>query len=525
MSSFNLARNDFASYAMLMCPPYVPALPHRLLINRLESLERGESSRLVTVWPPQHGKSLTAGLFTSWYLGRNPAHNIVLASYSQDLAEVQGRRIRNYVDSELHQAIFPESKLSADSSSIARFDTSAGGSFTAVGRGAGLTGRSADLLLLDDLVKDRIEADSQTIRDATLAWYREAALTRLTVTGKIVALGTRWHQSDLLSNLVNDPAWTKLILPAIAVEHDEFRHEGEALWPEVRSLAWLQAQRAQMGSAAFQALYQCDPVAAGGALFLRSWWQEYARPPATNFVCIAVDTAFKTGKDNDFSAITVWGTATENFYVLDAWRGRVLLPELCRRLDQLADQWRPSVIVIEDIGRGVDLAEEFRQKSPWPIKKTFPHKDKVTRAQAVLPLFEAGKVFLPREANWRADYIDELSAFPHGAHDDWVDCSTMALSYLRDLRKCTWGAYDLTTGQPIAPTPWWEKNLEEVLRESQQERERQWVSTFIRAWLNGRNGGGRTVRWICSPGRTPNFGVANEESKNTRPLTCTIKST
>lgn len=474
MNSFTLARADLASYCISMERGYEPARFHLRIMSGLERLEHDENRRLAIVTPPQHGKStLVSMLFAAWYLGRNPRHSVVVASYAQTLADMIGRRVRNFVDDDRHTAIFPECKLSADSSSISRFDLTAGGSFTAVGREAGLTGRPAHLLIVDDIAKDRTECESKTIRTSIETWFHTVALPRLSPQGKVVIVGTRWHAADLLSTVLNDSAWETLVMPAIAIQDESgFRREGEALWPEVRSLAWLSGQRNEMSAGAWQCLYQCNPVAFDGNFFKREWMREYKEQPQQGFVAVSIDTAYQTGQRNDYSAITVWLMTGEAYYLLDAWRGRVLQPELLYELDRICAKVRPNAVVVENVGRGIDIAYEFRQRSPWPIVPVQPLQKKELRAQMCLPLFEAGKVFIPPAASWKMDYLDEMCGFPSGAlHDDWVDSTTMALNYLKSQRSQTLTIFNFLTGEPIRPTDWWQ-DLPDALRESEREQQR-----------------------------------------------------
>jgi predicted phage terminase large subunit-like protein len=439
-----LARADLACYGLAMCPDYQLAAHHRVLIEKLEAVERGTIRRLAVFMPPRHGKSVTSScIFPAWYLGRNPNRSVIGASYGSELAEDFGRRVRNFMSDPLHAAIFPECKLAADSAAQRRFDTSRGGSYFAVGRGGAITGRGADLLLLDDLIKDSEEARSETIRRSILEWFRTVAYTRLSSSGALVVIQTRWHADDLAGRLLQN--WHVINMPAIAEVDDEFRKAGEALWPERFPLETLKAIRSAIGGSAWTSLYQQKPSAAEGAIFKREWWRFFREQPPCKRIVQSWDTAFKSGAENDYSVCTVWGVTDNAYYLLWLWRDRVEFPELKKRMQWLWEQWRPSQILVEDRASGQSLVQELRYSTLLPITPVKVDTDKISRAQSVTPLIEAGKVFLPENAPWLNDFIDESAAFPKGAHDDCVDSLTQALNFLR--RK------------PVDTVAWWPVRL------------------------------------------------------------------
>jgi len=430
-----LAHRDVACYSIAQWPQFQLANHHRLLIDKLEAVERGDIKRLMIFEPPRHGKSLIANqFFPSWYLGRNPSRSVICATYGQELSDDFGRRVRNATAGEVHKAIFPSFRIAEDSSSLRRFATLDGGSYYAVGRGGPITGRGADLLLIDDPIKDREEARSQAVREALYEWYGSVAYTRLQPGGAVVLIQTRWHEDDLAGRLLRDHPeenWTVLSMPAIAEVDEGFRKEGEALWPERFPLTLLEQIRAAIGGAAWSALYQQRPSAAEGVVFKREWFQTYDVAPAFTRKLQSWDTAFQAKSTADFSACTTWGVAQNGYYLLARWKGRVEFPQLKAQLRLLADEWKPNAILIEDKASGQSLSQELKLATPLPVLPVKVDSDKVTRAQAVTPLFEAGKVFLPAGAPWRQEYIEELCAFPNAAHDDEVDSTTQALNYLR----------------------------------------------------------------------------------------------
>jgi predicted phage terminase large subunit-like protein len=434
---FALAHQDLACYAIAQLPTFELARHHELIVAKLEAVERGELSRLMIFLPPRHGKSLIASsLFPAWYLGRHPEHHVIFTTYGQELSDDFGRRVRNFIVDQVHQAVFPNCRLSEDSSAAHRFNTTKGGAYYAVGRGGPITGRGAHLLLLDDPIKDHEEANSETTRKSLHEWFASVAYTRLMPGGAIIVIQTRWHEDDLAGWLLREHAsenWDVLSLPAIA-EHDEsFRKEGEALWPERFPLEDLNRKREAVGGAAWASLYQQRPAAAEGAIFKREWWRPYRELPEFSQIVQSWDTAFKKGAETSYSVCTTWGLAENGYFLLSVWRNRVEFPELRRTLIALADQWKPTAILVEDRASGQSLLQELKSATTLPVLAVRADSDKLSRAQAVTPLVEAGKVFVPESASWLSDYIAELAAFPMGNYDDAVDSTTQALNYFREL--------------------------------------------------------------------------------------------
>lgn len=433
-------RRSLLAYARLHSPEYQAPWHIRLIAAKLEAVERGEIKRLMLALPPRHGKSeLASRYLPAWYLGRDPKRTVIAASYGQELADDFGRRVRNLVASSEHLSVFPGSVLAGDSAAANRFSTKAGGTYFAVGSGAAITGRGGSLLVLDDLLKGRREADSETVRRQLKEWYAEVAYTRLAPGGAVVVIGTRWHQDDLGGWLLAEHAsqgWEVVSFPALA-EHDEpHRREGEALWPERYPREALLATRAQLGSAAFASLYQQRPSAAEGAIFRRQWWGGYSTPPESfSRIVMSLDTAFKGGAENDYSVCTTWGETATGYYLLHVWRERVEFPALLATVLLLADQWHPSVVLVEDKASGQSLVQVLRDQTRLPVHAVKVGTDKVSRANAITPTIEAGRVYLPSAAGWLDDYLDEVSQFPNGAHDDQVDSTTQAVEYMAGLTR------------------------------------------------------------------------------------------
>lgn len=442
-----LARSDLAVYARLLWPRFEMAQHHRLVIDKLEAVERGAISRLMIFMPPRHGKSLLAStLFPPWYLGRHPERSVIATSYGSELASDFGRAVRNHVSDRLHQRIFPSAALSPDSQAAHRFNLMAGGQYFALGAGGPITGRGADLLLIDDPVKSAAMAQSAQERRNLQPWFEHVAYSRLQPNGSIILIMTRWHEADLAGWLLKEHAedgWETLNLPALAEDDEGWRKEGQPLWPKRFPLAALNQIRSAIGGAAWSALYQQRPAAAEGAIFRREWWRTYTdRPAKFTKVILSLDTAFKTGTSNDYSAAVVLGTTSAGFYVLDVWRARVEFPALKRKVMMLALRHSPTQILIEDKASGQSLVQELMKESMLPIKAIKVDKDKISRATSITPLIESGRVYLPAQATWLADFLDELSSFPAAPHDDQVDAFTQGLGFLRRPSN-TWRAFDL----------------------------------------------------------------------------------
>jgi|SRR5208282_975464 len=433
------AQTSLAAFATLMYPRFEVSAHHRQIISALERVERGEIDRLIITMPPRHGKSLLASvLYPSWYLGRNPDKHVIATSYGAALALTFGRQVRNYTADKLHRAIFPLCTPSEDASAVNRFALVQGGSYNAVGSGGSITGRGADLLLIDDPIKDWESAKSDAFRASLKEWYQAVAYPRLQPGGAVVLIQTRWHQNDLAGWLLAENAaegWEVLNLPAIA-ERDEpgGRREGQALWPSQYSLAMLDRIREAVGGAAWASLYQCRPAAAEGAMFRRDWWKYAAQfPEKFERIYLSLDTAFKQGESADYSVGLTLGVAQNAYYVLDLWRERADFPALQRKVEILAERWRPHYLLIEDAASGQSLIQTLRAGTRLPVKAIKVDRDKESRAAAILPLIESGKVFLPQGAEWVSGFVDECASFPVGAYDDCVDALTQVLNYAAPL--------------------------------------------------------------------------------------------
>lgn len=418
------AQDSLAAFCARMDPTYEPARHTALLVEHLEAVERGDIKRLAVFMPPRHSKTYhVSERFPAWYLGRRPSERVILASYGAELAEGSSRKVRNLLKDQRWP--WPGVRVAEDSSAVNKWGTNYRGEVIAAGVGGAMTGFGANLLVIDDPVKGRLEADSETTRETTWNWYAEVARTRLMPGGRIVLCQTRWHEDDLAGRILRRAGdWTVLELPALAREDDLLgRAPGEPLWPEWFGAFELSELRtdltSEQGSRAWQALYQQRPTADEGGQFKRAWfeerWSDLAWPPIR---VLAVDAAYKTGVMNDYSAIVVAGATDTAFPVLDVHQGRWEYPELKRQILEKAQEWQPHALLIEDTAAGQSVIQELRRDSRVPIVPVKVTASKEARAATVAPTCEARRVVLPRFGPFVGDLVDQLAAFPTGQHDD-----------------------------------------------------------------------------------------------------------
>jgi len=424
------------SYAAYQWPGYRDAAHHRLIARHLEAVERGEIKRLMITMPPRHGKSMLASeFFPAWYLGRNPDHYVVTATYAQELADDFGRKVKNQIEDAAFQAIFPGVGLADDSKSAKRFhieghqggyehSLSQRGAFYAVGVGGPLTGRGAHLLLIDDPVKNREDAESEIIRKKTKDWYTSTAYTRLMPGGRVIVIQTRWHEDDLCGWLQAEhghEGWTVLNLPAI----DKV---GEALWPEQYDLATLEQIRRAIGPRDWSALYQQEPSPETGDYFKREWLHTVDRlPPRDHMLIYGGSDYAVTADGGDYTVHVVVGLDPEGrMYLLDLWRGQSSSDVWVDAFCDLVTKWKP-IGWAEETGQiksgvGPFLVKRMMEKEAYVAREAFPTRgDKAIRAQSIRGRMAMSGLYVPRDAPWLAGLISEMMSFPVGVHDDQVD--------------------------------------------------------------------------------------------------------
>lgn len=447
-----LAQRSLLAFCNRAYPGYLAPAHLRLLIEHLEKLECGEIKSLAVFMPPRHGKSLTAAqLFPAWFLGRHPRKHVLLTSYNQDLANTVSRKVRDTVSDESWP--FPDAKLRDDSRSVENWDLNRGGGLIAAGIGGSITGKGADLLVLDDVIKSKDDIDTLEKRDKLWEWYSEVAYTRLMPGGKVLYITTRWGDDDLAGRAVaSTDEWTVLRLSAIAEIGDVLgREPGTALWPSAYPIERLEKIREVQGSRSFQALYQQNPTPADGTAFKAEWLSHrydeipnreafvpakgpftlpgtmrvVQRPP---IVLQAVDASWGASTSSDYSAIATVMYDFVNFYVADVWRGRVPHPELVRMIEAKYQQYRPRTVIIEKAQAGWAAIQSLQVLNRIPVYGIVPRSSKESRVDAIISLFEAGRVFFPRNASWLDFTIAELVKFPNGSTDDVTDAITYCLN-------------------------------------------------------------------------------------------------
>lgn len=411
--------------------------PHlELLCSKLEAVERGEIKRLMVFMPPRHGKSeVVSKKFPAWFLGRNPSKEIIISSYSADLAYDFSRIARNTL-----RDCGPELwgvNLAQDSAAVSRWGIDGyRGGLMAAGVGGPITGRGAHIAIVDDPLKNSEDASSKTIRDKIYDWYRSTLRTRLAPGGAIVLVMTRWHEDDLAGRLLakGEDQWEVISLAALAESGDPLGRElGEPLWPWRFSKQELEEIRVDLGSQLWAALYQQRPAPVEGDMLKRHWWRYYDTPPQQfEQVIQSWDMTFKDAATSDFVVGQVWGRIGADKYLLDQVRERLDFPATVQAVRNLTNKWpQSSAILIEDKANGPAVIATLRREIAGIIAVN-PMGGKEARAAAVSPQIEAGNVYLPNpmRVDWVQDFVEECAAFPNGAHDDQVDAMTQALARL-----------------------------------------------------------------------------------------------
>jgi predicted phage terminase large subunit-like protein len=434
-------RQNFMPFVRQMWSAFIPGKHHQIMADAFERVARGELKRLIINMPPRHTKSEFASyLFPAWFLGMFPEKKIIQTAHTAELAVGFGRKVRNLVGSMDYQEIFP-TKMSADSKAAGRWNTSKGGDYFAIGVGGAVTGKGADVLIIDDPHSEQEAMQGNpAVYDRVYEWYSSGPRQRLQPGGAIVIVMTRWSKRDLTGQILNAAAkkdlenWEVIELPALLPS-------GKPLWQEFWRQEELEAIKAELPVGKWEAQYQQNPTSEEGAIIKREMWKiwEGERPPQVDYIIQSWDTAFEKSNRADYSACTTWGvfyrdvegSEVANIIVLDAFKERMEFPELKKTAFEFWKEWNPDTLIVEKKAAGAPLIYEMRRMG-IPIAEYTPSKgsDKIARVNAVSDLFASGMVWRP-ETRWADELVEELASFPNGDHDDLVDSTTQALLRFR----------------------------------------------------------------------------------------------
>ena len=437
----NLAQNDFMTFVKRMWPGFIPGKHHEVVAKAFENVVNGHNKRLIINMAPRHTKSEFASyLLPAWFLGKNPNKKIIQTSHTAELAVGFGRKVRNLIDSEEYNQVFTDVKLKADNKSAGRWATNKGGEYFSIGVGGSVTGKGADLLIIDDPHSEqeaKLAAHKPDIFDSVYEWYTSGPRQRLQPGGAIIIVATRWSLRDLTGQVIKasqtrgGDEWEVIELPAIMPS-------GKPVWPEFWKLEELLALKEELPVGKWNAQYQQQPTAEEGAIVKREWWKRWEadRPPQCDFVIQSWDTAFLKHNRADYSACTTWGVWTTeegetNIILLDAFKDRYEFPELKQKAYETYREWEPDVFLVEAKAAGSPLVFELRRMG-IPVSEYSPTKgnDKIVRLNAVSDLFASGRIWVP-ERKFADELIEEVASFPSGEHDDLVDSMTQALLRFR----------------------------------------------------------------------------------------------
>lgn len=456
-----------ATYLIYVCDQVQAFLEDRMLN------EDGSKVQILCIsLPPQHGKSMSlTETLPSWVIGKYKTWRVIEISYNEDFAQKFGRRNREKVG-EFGQTVFGV-QLSKTTNSMTEWELDNGvGGMLSRGLGGAITGNPAELIIIDDPIKNRQEAESEVYRERVWDEWLNSIRTRLQAKGKTLVIMTRWHEDDLVARLLaNEGKRARYInIPCEAEEDDIlYREEGEALGAVLgKDNAWLDDFKpvylTKEGSRVWQALFQGHPTAAEGNLFKRAWMRYYTTdkknesgmhllPDYFDEIIQSWDCTFKDSDGSDFVSGTVWGRVGANYYLLDRIKERLDLPGTCSAIMQMTAKWPKALVkLVEDKANGPAVIQLMQTKIPGLIPVN-PEGGKIARANAVSGAFESGNVWLPDAsiAPWIVEYVDELCAFPNAAHDDDVDSTSQALNRL---------IYYTDHREPAPPPP---KDHEEAL--------------------------------------------------------------
>lgn len=413
------------------------------IAHQLHKIASGEIRRLIITMPPRSLKSISASIaFPAWYLGRFPKRRILAVSYSESLAEKLAFDCMKVLVSKWYQEAFPIARIARNRSRKFDFETTQGGGRYSASVGGALTGRGGDLIIIDDPHKPD-EAQSDTRRNSVLDWYGSTLLSRCNdpVNTPIILIQQRIHENDLAGMLLEQGGWEHLNLQAVAEEDQAFdlgsrghviRNEGGLLHPDRLPRTLLDDYKSKLGSYVYAAQYQQRPAPLEGGIVKWDWFKTYDAQPATEAqdeIVQCWDTASSAGEMNDYSVCTTWLVRRPKAWLLDLWRGKLEYPDLQRKIQSLAQRENAKRILIERAGSGISLIQDLNRSTKLNVIGIVPKQDKATRLMSVTAMIEAGKVLIPAEAPWLAEFRRELTMFPNAKHDDQVDSLSQFLKW------------------------------------------------------------------------------------------------
>jgi len=411
----------------------------------------GKRPILLIQAPPQHGKSWAVTDFISWVVGKNNGIKLIFASYSEVLGIRCNTQLQRLFGTEKYNKIFPDTNISRSSitsiadkakrnASLIEFLDNRGnatnGQFRNTTVAGQVTGESLDIGIIDDAIKGREQANNVKYNEKIWDWYCDDFGTRFADNAGLLVVATRWSTFDLLSKIQEKETNVKVVnFEAIASQDEKYRKQGEALFPELKSLEFLLKRKAVMGSSSWESLYQGKPAPPEGTLVKKSWltnrWLELPRTDF-NMIVQSWDTAQKAKDESDYASCTTWGVTEKAYYLIHVFREKLEFPELNRKVRSLYELFKPQAVLIEDKSSGTSLIQMLRSETVIPVIAINPVQDKETRLYCETPKIEAGLVILPAKAIWLEDFEDELFSFPNSPHDDQVDSLSQFLAWISE---------------------------------------------------------------------------------------------
>ena len=432
------SQNNILGFATSVYPGFKIGPHHRRLAKIFEDVISGTKKRVIINIAPRHGKSeFSSYLFPAYFLGKFPEKKIIMGTHTAGLSEDFGRRVRNLIESEEYNEIFPNTEIAEDQKAAGKWSTAAGGQYYAAGVGGALAGRGADLFVIDDPHSEQdVKTNSRLAFDTAWSWFQTGPLQRLMPGGAIIVIMTRWSLLDLTGKLIDYQTKNPEAEPWEIVELPAILPSGKPLWPEQWPIEALEKTKASLDPKYWNAQYMQQPTSDNSAIISRKHWRIWTRddPPTCEYIIQSWDTAFETKNNSDYSACTTWGVfynEEENdspqVILLDAFKDRMAFPELKQIALKHYKEWEPDAFIVEKKAAGAPLIQELRSMG-IPVQEFSPSRgnDKMVRLNAVADLFSSGKIWAP-DTRWAREVIEEVASFPVGEHDDFVDTTSQAL--------------------------------------------------------------------------------------------------